>query len=164
MRLIPISSFRFLFLGCLFLLSGCTGVYEPGDSYKGDGYEAVVVSVDDDNQPVIVMSLDEASTLSADSAMRWAEGKGEGWRLPDRSEMSMIDRVRSLINTTLERKGLPPVLKDATYYWSSTPCSETHTYACGPDGVGCYFSENNSSSYRARAVRKVNGNVPGEAE
>ena len=137
------------------LLSSCTSVYEPGDIYKGNGYEAVVFAVDADNRPVAVMSLDEASSLDADSALRWVEEKGDGWRLPDRKEIAMIDRTRSLINATLERKGLPPVMKNATYYWSSTPCSETHSYACGPDGVGCYYNENNSSVYRARAVRTI---------
>lgn len=143
-----------LFVG-LFVLVGCSGVYEPGDFYKGDGFEAVVVTVDEANQPTMVMSLNELSSLNADSAIRWANSLGDDWRLPDKNEVAKIERVRSLINSTLERRGLPPVLVGFTYYWSSTPCSESHTYACGPDGVGCYYSENAGSSYRARAVKTI---------
>ena len=135
--------------------AGCNGVYEPGDYYRGDGYDAVVVTVDADNKPTLLLSLDEANTLNADSAMRWAETLDDGWRLPNKDEIAQIYRVKTLVNKTLERKGKPTVLTNFTYYWSSTPCSESHFYACGPDGVGCYYSENASSSYRARAVRSV---------
>lgn len=138
------------------LMAGCARNYEPGDYYSGEGYDAVVVTVDAENQPLMLMSLDEASSLSADSAMRWVETLGEGWRLPDKNELSKMERVRSLINNTLQKKGLPKVFVDFTYFWSSTPCSESHTYACGPDGLNCYFSENASSSYRARGVRNIN--------
>lgn len=141
---------------CVVSFVGCNGVYEPGDYYRGEGYDAVVVTVDAGNQPTMVMSLDEANTLDADSALRWAEKLGEGWRLPNKTEISQIERVKTLINNTLKKKDKPAVLVDFTYYWSSTPCSESHFYACGPDGVGCYYSENDGSTYRARAVRTVN--------
>lgn len=143
------------YAACFLLLVGCSGIYEPGDMYKGDGFEGIVVTVDEDNQPLMVMSLEEASSLTADSALRWAEGLGEGWRLPTKKEIAQIERVRSLINNTLKRKKLSTVFTDFTYYWSSTTCSESHCYACGPDGVGCYFKENDDPSYRARGVRGI---------
>ena len=136
--------------------TSCTDVYEPGDYYRGDGFEGVVVSVDADNNPLLLLSIDEARSLSADSAILWAETLGEGWRLPDKRELAQIDRGITLINKTSESKRKPKILVDFTYYWSSTPCSESHFYACGPDGVGCFFNENNGSSYRARAVRVMN--------
>ena len=144
-----------LLLLSLALFASCSSVYMPGDFYSGDGFEGIVVTVDDDNNPLMLLSFDEANSLSADSAICWAESMGDGWRLPDKNELAQIDRVKSLINNSLENKKKPKILVDFTYYWSSTPCSESHFYACGPDGVGCFFCENNGSSYTARAVRII---------
>lgn len=146
---------KILLLFSIATMVGCQGIYEPGDYYRGDSFEGIVVSVDAENNPLLLLSLDEASSLNADSAVHWAESLGEGWWLPDRKEIAQVDRVKTLINKTLEIKHLPKVLENFTYYWSSTPCSESHFYACGPDGVGCYYCENDGSSYRARAVRKI---------
>ena len=146
---------KIIFLLIIAAMASCTGVYQPGDYYGGDGVEGVVVTVDSENNPLLLLSFDEASSLSADSAKRWATTVGEGWRLPTREEIAQINRVKTLINKTLDRKKKPKIFMDFTYYWSSTPCSETHSYACGPDGVKCYYSENDGSSYKARAVKII---------
>ena len=146
---------KIILLLAIAALASCTRVYEPGDYYKGDGFEGIVVTVDANNSPMLLLSFEEAHSLAADSAEYWAEQIGEGWRLPQKGELAQIYRVKTLINRTLEKKKKKLILNDFTYYWSSTPCSETHCYACGPDGVGCYYKENDGSSYRARAVRLI---------
>ena len=150
-----LSTFFFQLSTLLFLLVGCSGGYELGDYYKTDGSAAIVVDIDADNQPLLLLSVEEASNLDADSAVAWASALGDGWRLPNKNEMAKIERIKSLINKTLKQKTLPEVFKDFTYYWTSTECSETHAFACGPNGVSCYFKENQDPSYRARAVKEI---------
>ena len=139
----------------LFLLVGCSGGYELGDYYKTDGSAAIVVDVDANKQPSLLLSVEEASNLDADSAAAWAAALGNGWRLPDKNEMTKIVRLKILLNKTLKQKTLPEAFKDFTFYWTSTQCSETHTYAYGPNGVSCYYKENQDPSYKARAVKEI---------
>ena len=135
-------------------LQGCSISYECGDMFKVDGKQSVVVQVDDAGMPLMLLSLDEAVDIDADSAARWATSLGEGWSLPTKEEMEYLKKYKSLINIKLEKKGESPFLKNQTFYWTSTDCSESHTYACGPQGIKCYFNTNSSHLYRARAVYK----------
>ena len=138
------------------LLVGCKSSYAPGDYYSLDGDKGVVVSVDADAQPLLIISLDEVSALDADSALRWGlENEAQGWRLPDKDEIALVNKYKTLINRTMEKHHAPLVLVNHTFYWTSSPCSPTHTYACGPDGLNCYFNQNNSHSYRARKVKNL---------
>lgn len=145
---------------CLLLLLltavGCRQGYEPGDYYKSGGISGIVVDVDADGNAKLLMSLEEVQDIDADSASKWAAQLGDGsWRLPTKDEMGKVRKYRALINKTLEHKKLPAVLSGHTFYWTATPCSKSHTYACGPDGIRCYFSTNASPFYRARGVRSV---------
>lgn len=141
-------------------LSSCRRGYEPGDIIKVDGRRCVVADVDSDKHPVLLLSLEEASDLDADSAARWASTvMGDtNWHLPTREEMERVRKYKSMINMALEKKGEPTILRNHTFYWTSTQCSESHTYACGPIGLQCYFKTNHSTNYRARAVKAENGN------
>ena len=135
---------------------GCTNGWQQGDFYKKNGSKGIVVAVDDAGNATLVLSLDECSNIDADSANRWAQGYDDGsWRLPSKDEMAQIKKYKSLINKTLQYKNEASVLTGHTFYWTSTPCSESHTYACGPDGVRCYFNTNASPHYRARAVKNI---------
>ena len=137
-----------------FLMAACNGHYEVGDYYRDGDVEGIVMEADEQGNPLMLLSLEEASNLDADSAAVWASKLGDGrWRLPDKKEMESLRINRSLLNMTLERKGLPLFLMPSTFYWTSQPCSETHMYACGPYGVQCYFRTNKSVHYRARAVK-----------
>lgn len=138
----------------MLFLQSCGREYSVGDIYSDGDVKGVVLRVDDSNSPLLLLSLDEISGIDADSANVWASSLGDGeWRLADRQEMEIVRKYRALINNTFERKSYPKVLEGNTYYWTSTPCSESHVYACGPDGVRCYFKSNNTKLYRARAVR-----------
>ena len=140
----------------LLFLAGCSGKYEPGDYYKVGNVKGVVVQTDDNGCVVMLMSLDEAVNIDADSAARWVETlDGDGWRLPGKSDMEQIRKYKSLINKTLERKELPTILTNHTFYWTATPCSDSHTYACGPDGLRCYFNQSASPFYRARGIKTI---------
>ena len=98
--------------------------------------------------------------FNADSAFIWAEQfDGGGWHLPTKEEMTTIRKYKNLVNSTLERKGYNTILTNHTFYWTGTPCSESHTYACGPDGIKCYFNQNLSSCYRARAVKRIDKQI-----
>ena len=138
----------------LFALAACNRAYEPGD-YYGKEAEGIVLAVDTEGNATMLLSLDEAKDLDADSAAKWAASLGEGWYLPTKEEMALLKKYKSLVNITLERKKLPALLAVHTFYWSSTPCSDSHQYALGPDGVRCYFKTNASPYYRARAVKKL---------
>ena len=145
----------YFLIGSLLAVS-CRGT-EPGDLYKCDGVKCVVVTVDGNGNPSLVMSLDEAVNIDADSALLWSTQVGDGWHLPSKAEMELVKKNKSMINRGLEYKKMPVVLRNNTYYWTSTPCSETHVYACGPDGLRCYFRTNASHCYRARTVKVING-------
>ena len=144
-----ISLIVFLCFISLAALTACGGGYKVGDMYKRQG---VVVAVDGQGMPTMLLALDEQANLDADSAQRWAATLEQGWQLPSHDQWEQIRKQRTLINRTLADKGLPLVAKGQTYYWSSTPCSATHYYACSPDGIRCFFHSNKSNSYRCRAV------------
>ena len=145
-----------MFISLAMLFASCNGKKVTGDIVKIDGTKAIVVSTDDNGQPTMLLSVQEAANLDDDSAVRWvATIDGEGWHLPDKSEMQLIKKYKAMINISLRKNGLPTILANDALYWTSTPCSESHTYACGPQGVKCYFSTNASPYYRARAVKTV---------
>lgn len=143
----------------LSVLTACSG-YEVGDWYNHDGNKGVVLKVDEAGQPTLLLAPEEAVDLTADSALLWAaqldaDSQAEV-SLPSKEEMEWLRGYRSVVNKTLNAKGKPTVLEGHTFYWTSTPCSESHYYAHGPDGVRCYFRGNQSSCYRARAVIRLN--------
>lgn len=156
----PVMNKWILLTFSLMVFAGCSGKYEIGDLYKDKDTKGIVVKVDGDGRAQLVMSLDEAVNIDADSAFIWAEQfDGGGWHLPTKEDMATIRKYKNLINSTLERKGYNTILTNHTFYWTGTPCSESHTYACGPDGIKCYFSQNASSNYRARAVKRIDNNI-----
>ena len=139
----------------LLTLMSCNRRYEPGDYYSKD-VSGIVLAADAEGNAMLLLSLEEAKDIVADSAALWAETLGDGlWRLPTKEDMSIIKKYKSLINKTLEYKKQPTVLSGHTFYWTATPCSESHTYACGPDGINCYFKTNATPHYRARAVKDL---------
>lgn len=138
------------------LLTGCGRHYEPGDYYSRNGVKGIVLQTDTEDNATLLLSIDEAVDIDADSALRWTATLGDtAWKLPTKEQMAVARKHRSLINITLRNKNLPTILTDHTFYWTATPCSGTHVFACGPDGLRCYFKSNHSSFYRARAVRKL---------
>lgn len=139
----------------MLLLAACSS-YEVGDYYSKDNVKGIVLAVDAEGTPTMLLSVDEAANLDVDSAARWVASLGDtAWHMPSKDEMAIARKSRSLINITLDHKGLPAFLKNHTFYWTSTPCSESHSYACGPYGLQCYFNSNKSTHYRARAVRNL---------
>lgn len=138
------------------LFAGCSSGYEPGDYYRRDGVKGIVIQTDDEGNARLLLSIDEVSHVDSDSALQWIASLGDtAWKLPTKEQMAIARKYRSAINITLRNKNLPTFLTDHTFYWTSTPCSESHVYACGPDGIRCYFKTNSSPYYRARAVRKL---------
>ena len=147
------SAILLSFVGLLF--SACNH-YEVGDYYHKGDLSGVIITLNEEGMPSLLLSLGEAKDLNADSALAWSANYDDGsWRLPDKREMTLINNYKSLLNATLQRKEAPQLFGSNTYYWTSTPCSESHTYACGPMGVKCYFRSNHSPLYRARAVRSI---------
>ena len=140
-------------------LTGCDGGQRVGDIYKNGDIKGIVVSVNSEGQPTMILSTDEAVALNADSALIWASklqsDNGTEWTLPTKEEMVLLKKYKSLINNTLRNNKLPLFLENGTFYWTSTPCSESHCNACGPDGVRCYFKKNDTYSYRARGVMRI---------
>ena len=133
----------------------CNRHYEPGDYYNKED-KGIVLAVDAEGNAVLLMSLEEAKDIDVDSAAKWALTVGDGnWQLPTKDEMTILKKYKSLVNKTLEYKKQPTVLTGHTFYWTSSPCSETHFYACGPDGIKCFFKTNASPHYRARAVKNL---------
>ena len=113
------------------------------------------MQTDADGNPVLLLSMEEERGYDADSAQQWSASLADGWHLPDKEEMEQVRKYRSLLNSTLVRKGAPKVLEGHTFYWTATRCSETHFYACGPDGIRCYFHTTSSPLYRIRAVKRL---------
>lgn len=149
------KNYRLLILSALvaLALTSCRG-YEVGDYYSRDDVSGLVLKVDDEGAPLMLLSMDEVADLDADSALLWGSTyDGGGWRLPNKEEMAYINKYRSLVNATLARRQEPQMMGPNTYYWTATPCSETHVFACGPLGLKCFFRTNHSPLYRARAVR-----------
>ncbi len=126
---------------------------EVGDYYKQGDVEGIVLTLTDEGAPDMLLSVIEAVDLNADSARIWGATLGEGWRLPSKEEMAVVAGVKRPVNITLEKKGLPLVLKGNTYYWTATESGPRNVYACGPEGIRGYFQLNHSSVYRARAIR-----------
>lgn len=150
MRFLP-----FLLFGIL-VLAGCSKGYELGDFYSNGDLKGIVVAADADSQPSLILSLDEVTGLDADSAAQWAASLYDGsWRLPTKDEIEVVKKYKYLINKTLQRKKMPPVMMGHSFYWTSSPCSESHTYASGPDGTRCYFNSNASPHYCVRAVKEI---------
>lgn len=143
--------FPLLIVSFLTIVS-CGNSYEVGDYYSNDTVKGIVVNVDEQGRPLMLLSIDEAIDIDADSAKQWAVALGSEWHLPTKQEMEQVKKYKSLINQTLERRKYNGFLTGHTFYWTSTPCSETHHYACGPDGLRCYFNTNHSHCYRSRAV------------
>lgn len=139
-----------LCLTSILALVGCG--CEVGDFCEEGGVKGIVLSLDDEGNPDMLLSVDEAVNISADSAAKWAESLSSGWRLPTKEEFVTVKSCKSIINERLKNKGLPMLLSPGTFYWTSTECSPSHVNACGPDGIRCYFRTNASGFYRARAV------------
>lgn len=143
-----------LVLACL-AMAACSP-YEVGDWYRKGDLQGVVLQLDDNNEPTLLLLNDEARDLDADSAQVWAAAIDArlpyDCALPTKEEFELIRKYKVVINGTLRKKGQPLVIYGHTFYWSSTPCSESHQYACSPDGVKCYFKPGHSDFYRARAV------------
>lgn len=155
LKLITLSNIALIAL-CVACLVSCDRSHLPGDIIVDNGTKCIVIESDDNGNAVLVMSLDEVVDINADSAVVWAkEHGGEGWHLPNKQEIEKMKKYRSVINQTLEKKNLPKILVNHTFYWSSTECSPSHVYACGPNGVRCYFRSNQSYLYRARAVKSL---------
>lgn len=136
-------------------LTACSS-YEVGDWYNHKGIKGVVLMVDDEGQPTLLVSPDEAVDLTADSALLWAAQLDAATEaqvsLPSKEEMEWLHSYSAVVNKTLRTKGKSTLLEGNTFYWTSTPCSESHYYAHGPDGVRCYYRGNQSSCYRACAL------------
>jgi hypothetical protein len=137
------------------ILTGCSSSYAPGDYYSSKGDKGIVLQADAEGNATLILSLDEASNLASDSAILWAASLGQGWSLPSKDQMTLARKYRSLINICLRNHKQPEFLTGHTFYWTATPCSQSHVYACGPEGVRCYFKSNTSPYYRARAVKSL---------
>lgn len=153
------NSKLFLFFVLISLvLTACQDTYSVGDYYNVDGDKGVVIAVDEAGVATQILSLNEASNLNVDSALVWAAALGEGWKLIGNDQLETLSKNKIVVNETLKRKKAPSVLDMNTWYWSSVPCgdndeSASHYFAFGPDGLRCYFRENASPLYRARAIK-----------
>ena len=145
-----------LSIAAMLTISACSRSYMPGDFYSEGGLKGIVVTADEQGKPTLLLAPEETKGVTAAEAKEWVESYGDGgWHLPTKEEMEQVKKYKTLINKTLEQKKQPVVLTNHTFYWTSTPCSESHTYACGPDGLHCYFSTNNSPYYRGRGVSEM---------
>ena len=109
-----------LMAACCLIASACSDSYETGDKYNTSDYEGIVVQVDDEGNPLMIISMVEASNINADSAARWAEGLNEGkensqWHLPSAEEMTVVKRAKAMINKSLENKKMSPILENHTF-------------------------------------------------
>lgn len=135
------------------IITGCSSSYAPGDYYNNKDDKGIVLQADAEGNATLILSLAESSNLNSDSALLWAASLGQGWSLPSKEQLALARKYRSLINISLRNHKQSEFLTGHTFYWSATPCSESHVYACGPEGVRCYFKSNASPYYRARAVK-----------
>lgn len=146
-------------------LAACQREVAVGDIYRDGSLKGIVVELDSEGHPTMLLSLEEASGLCADTALMWADalnqnGEEVQWVLPDYEQMNIVAQHKVEINAAAASRGEAKVLPNRSWYWTSTPCANefcpscpvTHVYALGPDGLRCYFKENHSALYRARAV------------
>ena len=106
------KNYRLLILSALvaLALASCRG-YEVGDYYSRGDVSGLVLKVDDEGAPLMLLSMDEVADLDADSALLWGTTYDDGgWRLPDKEEMAYINKYRSLVNATLARRQEPQMM------------------------------------------------------
>ncbi len=141
-------------IGMVLLLSmaSCTRV-EVGAVVKEDGVKCMIAAVDEENRPTLLLSVEELTHITYDSAIRWAATIGESgqWNIPTREQLQLLLDNRDVLNAKAERRDERPVLQKHSFYWSSTPEGETHVYALGPYGIRPYFVDN--TYYKALAVK-----------
>ncbi len=143
-----------LFLGLGLFAASCTRV-EVGRIVKEDGVECMVAAVDEENRPTLLLTVDERTHISYDSALCWAAAIGqEGeWNIPTRDQLQQLQSNRDILNEKAAGKGLSPMLERSAFYWSSTPAGATHVYALGLYGIRPYFIT--GTYYKARAVKAL---------
>lgn len=127
---------------------GRDGVYEVGYYYNRDGKQGVVFEVKNGGRNGKIISLDETED-SWNDAWSWCRGKGNGWYLPSKDELLVVDSNKSLVNKTLADKGAK--LGSDSSYWTSTASHEF--LAWGVDmGSGNPYHYGKLSYYYVRAV------------
>ncbi len=141
-----------LLIASALLVASCTRM-EVGNVIKEDGVKCMVAAVDDENRPILLLSLDEQTHVTCDSAIRWAATIGEDgqWTVPTREQLQQLLDKRDILNEKAERQGYRPVLQKRSFYWSCTPEGTTHVYALGLYGIRPYFT--GDAYYKARAVK-----------
>lgn len=134
-------------------MAGCQRSYTVGDLYRSNEGNGIVVTTDSTGAAQLILSVDEIADRAWDSAMALQDTAAQGWRLPTSEEMKTLYAARIALNEALTDRDMPKIFGSRTWYWTSTPCSETHAYAWGPDGLKCYYKENSSPLYRVRMVK-----------
>ncbi len=126
-----------------------------GTIVKEDGVKCMVAAVDEENRPVLLLTMEEQTHIAYDSAISWAATVGEKgqWTIPNLEQMQLLLDNRDVLNASAERHGLPAVLQKSSFYWSSTPMGETHVYVLSLYGIRPYFVSN--TYYKARAVKSL---------
>ena len=133
-----------LFIALLF--AGCGGWSSTEEAASTDGgYETITIS----GETIQVAKEDFSSEMNWDVAMSACAGLGNGWRLPNKEELSvMYEQLHKQGKGNFKEK----------YYWSSS------RYYSGEFATGVYFGNGNvgnpygdykTNNYQVRAVRTL---------
>lgn len=166
-RMNPYTTKILLTCSLVLLMASCGRRYDVGDYYRSGTVSGVVVQLDDEGMPSLVLSLADTAHLNAEAALRWAETLQPAgqWRLPTIEEWKQMARNKAKINATLGKQRSAAIVAADTWYWSCTGADgqriassavPTRVYAYGPLQAQVYFYDNASPRYVARAVCPVN--------
>lgn len=100
--------------------------YEVGDYYDVGNVQGVVFEVWNEGQNGKIISLHQ-NKCDWWKAVEWCENYGNGWRLPNKSELLMVHNNRAIITNQLMSLQMPAL--DGDCYWSSDICHNEESMA-----------------------------------
>lgn len=133
-----------------------------GSYYNKGGLEGVVAAVDEDENPVLIMSLEQPEKrMTWEEAMKWDKTLRNGWHLPTAEELERVwfvegnpNVITKKLNNGLKKVGAVQLVSSC--YWSSTEFARTYArYVYKSDG-GVYGDAKSHGNYvRAFAAVQV---------
>ena len=121
-----------------------------GDIITVNGAVGVVFEVSDDGQHGKVMSVSTTSKCTWGKAKVWSSRYGNGWRLPNKSELIMIYKNKDVLTSALEANGYLK-LGNATWCWALEEYNSDCAWGVSMYN-GCTYNDNKNAEHWVRAV------------
>ena len=131
-------------LACLAMVA-CSPC-EVGDWYRDGDLQGVVLQLNDDNEPTLLLLADEIRDVNADSALAWAAAldaqASYSCALPTKEEVELIRKYKMLISVSCYTHGISCM--HTSFIWRVRFCVDIYLYVLlvldceGEEGLACY--------------------------